>query len=388
MKNTRKILHISNTDIASDSRILKELKVACEIPDTDVSAFGVPESGESGNANLDTAAYRQEALLTRSLSFLPRAMRYFFEMLEFTFRTVLFAKKLRPDILHCHDTFALPSGFIAKTFFGGRLIYDAHELESDKNGQNAILSTVTLWIEKACWKRVDLLVSVSNSIIDWYEKELGSKANALVLNSPEIADTPDKTYSSMFETGYLHQAFSIPASNKVFVYLGILGPGRGIEIISKAFADLDIDAHVVFVGFGPLTSTIKDLSNQESRIHYHDAVPHDQVVPLVRNADFGLCLIENVSLSDYYCLPNKLFEYAFAGLPILASKFPEIERVVAEYSLGVCCDLDVESIRLGIQRMVDGDPSEQSKPLSELSWAAQASRLTAAYENLLRDHAA
>ena len=46
-----------------------------------------------------------------------------------------------------------------------------------------------------------------------------------------------------------------------------------------------------------------------------------------------MCLIQNVSLSDYYCLPNKLFEYCFAEIPVLASNFPDISQTVEKYDL-------------------------------------------------------
>ncbi len=380
-----RILHVSNTDIRNDSRILKELKVASDLRGVAVSAFGVPAQGGTRAQSIDGVEYREQELFFRRFSLLPRPVRYFFEMIEFTVRAVLFARRVRPAVIHCHDTFALPTGYFASVLFGSTLIYDAHELESDKNGQNAILSSVTLWIEKLCWKKVDLLISVSDAIIDWYMKELGAKDYVLVLNSPEIAQASAHDSSTPYIAGYFNRQFGIPANSRIFVYLGILGPGRGIDTIAGAFSNLGVDAHVVFVGFGPLTTTIQELSERNERIHFHDAVQHDQVVALVRNADFGLCLIENVSLSDYYCLPNKLFEYAFAGLPVLASRFPEIERVVGQYSLGVCCDLDVESVRRGIEAMVTGGAAGAERSLTELSWSAQASRLSSAYEDLLCD---
>ena len=378
-----RILHISNTDIARDSRILKELKVASELSDVLVFACGAPKDAIAGSDCIAGVSYYEQVLLTRKLTIFPRALRYFFEIFEFTIRTVSCAKSIRPTVVHCHDTFALPSGWIAKRFFGARLIYDAHELESNKNGQNIVLSKCTLWIEKLIWEKVDLFISVSGAIIDWYMRELGKKPNVLILNSPEISNDSAKTVELFDTERYFNRKFNIPSDSVVFVYLGILGSGRGIDTIVSAFADTDDPTHVVFVGFGPMARMIQDYSNDFGNIHLHDPVPHNQVVSLVKSADFGLCLIENVSLSDYYCLPNKLFEYAFAGLPVLASKFPEIERVVSAYSLGECCELDCESVQNAIARLVARGPIRIDGPLTELSWATQASRLTLAYEELL-----
>lgn len=380
----RKLLHVSNTDISTDSRILKELKTVSSIPDTTVFALGVPDSSTAGEGSLGDFDYVRKTLFCRKLTFLPRAVRYFFEMFEFTLRALRSARNIRPAVVHCHDTFALPTGLLTKIFFGSSLVYDAHELESDKKGQNAILSYSTLAIEKVSWRKVDLFISVSDAIIDWYMKKLGPKNHILVLNSPEISRSLSGYESGAGQGRYFHEKFAIPPGKKVFVYLGILSAGRGIETIMTAFADPDVDAHVVFVGFGPLEGKIKECASRYENVHFHEPVVHDKVVALVRNADFGLCLIENVSLSDYYCLPNKLFEYVFAGLPVLASKIPEIERVVTDFSLGQCCEPDVDSVREAISRLIHRGPGKIDGSIAELSWTAQASRLSSAYRDLLQ----
>ena len=90
-------------------------------------------------------------------------------------------------------------------------------------------------------------------------------------------------------------------------------------------------------------------------------------------------MIENVSLSDYYCLPNKLFEYAFAGLPILASKFPEINNIVTKYNLGYTCELNIDSILNAIIKIENNKIKKNNLELTEISWQAQENRLIKTY---------
>jgi glycosyltransferase involved in cell wall biosynthesis len=378
-----RILHISNTDIEADSRIRKELVALSRLPGVQVSVLGVPDINEDGAVELDGARYGKVRMVSRVLKVLPRAARYFFELIEFTFKMVVAGLRSTPDIVHCHDTFALPAGWILKRRLGCHLVYDAHELESNKNAQNAILSWATLLIEKVCWKEVDLLISVSDSIIDWYMSNLGTKPSVLVLNSPAIAADSDARFGAQGRGTYFHEKYRIPAGNPVFVYLGLLSPGRGIEICLDAFAAGPKDAHVVFIGSGRLEQIIAEHSKLHSNIHLHEAVPHDQVVSLVRSADYGLCLIEKASLSDYYCLPNKLFEYCFARVPVLASGFPEISRLVEQYSLGVCCDPDPGSVRAALSQLTKRRAVRVTSDIAALSWEAQASRLTTAYRDQL-----
>jgi glycosyltransferase involved in cell wall biosynthesis len=378
-----RILHISATDIEHDNRIRKELKALSQLPEVQVTVLGVPDIPEEGDTELDGARYRKMRMASRKLKSFPRAFHYFVELIEFTFKMVGQGRLIKPDIVHCHDTFALPAGWILKRKFGCQLVYDAHELESDKNGQNKILSWATLLIEKACWKQVDLLISVSDSITDWYMRKFGPKPNVLVLNSPAIAEKPDPHFSAQVRGNYFQEKYNIPAGTRIFVYLGLFCVGRGIQIMLDAFAEGPKDAHVVFIGFGLLEKTIKEYAGRHANIHFHEAVPHDQVVSLVRNADYGLCLIEKISLSDYYCLPNKLFEYCFARVPVLASGFPEIRRMVEQYSLGVCCDPDPVSVRAALGQLAKHRVGRVTSDITALGWEAQASRLTDAYRNQL-----
>ncbi|MBV6274052.1 glycosyltransferase [Alcaligenaceae bacterium CGII-47] len=380
----QKILHLSHTDIRADSRILKEMG-ALEVSEKfELMGVGVKlEEGASSSKKNLKAKIVSVLLFSKSLSFLPKPIRYGLNMAELTIRLVYYGLKFKPVAVHCHDTFALPAGVLLKMALGCRLIYDAHELESDKNGQTPALSKATLIIEKWAWKRIDLLISVSDSINDWYIDNLGLKPHLLILNSPEIAKDVDENADGDIGEKYFHSLYGIPLEKKVFIYIGILSEGRGIELCLQVFAPEAVNAHVVFMGYGPLKPKIDSFALKYSNIHLHKPIPHEQVVAIVKHADVGLCFVENVSLSDYYSLPNKLFEYAFSGLPVLASDFPEIGKVVRQYSLGFCSAVDLDSMKKMISNIVDGSVPIASGDFSELGWEAQAVRLNEAYDRLL-----
>ena len=186
--NKNLILHISHTDIRYDSRILKELKSLQILKDKTINALGI-EDRINKNKKYNSNEFKIETvhLKSKSLLFIPRIFLYFLNFIEantiFSFKIFL----LRPKIIHCHDTFLLPSAVLNNLILGSTIFYDAHELESDKNGQSYILSKITLLIEKVCWSRISLLISVSKSIINWYEYHIGKKKSEVILNSPEIS---------------------------------------------------------------------------------------------------------------------------------------------------------------------------------------------------------
>jgi glycosyltransferase involved in cell wall biosynthesis len=370
------ILHLTHTDTRYDSRILKELGALADTGLYNVNCIGVASEEGASHSKNELNATIIIIRLAKISSRIPRPIRHTIMLIELYIRLFILGIKIKPDIVHCHDTMVLPAGAFIKRYTKAKLIYDAHELESNKNGQTKILSKATLYIEKKYWSKIDHLISVSSSIISWYETNVGVKPNSLILNSPAI------NVSDTTSNRYFHNLYNIPHDKLVFVYLGLFGHGRAIETILESFSSENINSHVVFVGYGELGNKIKDASQRRSNIHLHNPVPHEEVVSLVRNADIGLCLIENVSLSDYYCLPNKLFEYSFAGLPVLASNFPDIHEIVEQFALGRCCDLDSSSIADAIAEMEKNMPKRITTNLTELGWQTQAERLVGIYKNL------
>jgi glycosyltransferase involved in cell wall biosynthesis len=111
-------------------------------------------------------------------------------------------------------------------------------------------------------------------------------------------------------------------------------------------------------------------------------VPHDEVTQIVSSADFGLCLIEDASLSYRYSLPNKLFEYIFAGLPVVASNLPAIKKIVLDFNLGVVINLSVENlIKVLTENSLLTEVSKftYKNSISHLSWESQALKLREIY---------
>lgn len=377
MKNRsqmNKVLHLTHTDIEFDSRILKEMGALVAAGYT-VSGIGVVlDEGAQKSAVSFEADIKALNLRSRKLTFLPRTLRHITTLFELVGKMLPSAVRERPDVIHCHDTLVLPLGCIVKWLTGAKLVYDAHELESDRNGLTRLQGALTLRVEKLLWRFVDALIVVSPSIERWYRENIGPKPSTVILNSPLFHEGQHQ------DEDYLRKKFAIPADSKVFIYVGILGHGRGIDLLTEAFKDPQVSSHVVFLGYGELSEELKRLAAEHPNVHVHDAVPHSQVVPIAQSADFGLCLVQDVSLSDYYCLPNKLFEYCFAGVPVLASDFPDIRALLTQYGVGECCKLHADDIRDAILRLERSPSTFQFANLTPLSWQAQEQKLVTLYQ--------
>jgi hypothetical protein len=368
-----KVVHLTHTDIRYDNRIRKEIECI-----EDINYFTVfigcttrKEKAQESKRPLKSYIFSFN-MFSDFFKYNNRLIYNIFYLLEITLRFLWLCFKLKPRVIHCHDTMVLFSGFLYKLFFNNvYLIYDAHELESNKNGQSNFQSKVTYLIEYLCWSRIDKLISVSNSIINWYELEFGPKDSACILNSP-IGRINSKN-------NYLKDYFNLNSNDLVFLYLGDFCLGRSIDNILEIFKEINPKFHVVFLGFGDLHDLINHSATKFSNIHYHPAVEHENVVKISSSADFGLCLIENVSLSDYLCLPNKYFEYVLSGLPVLSSDLPELNFYNKKFNLGISTELTRELILENIIRVSETSFPPFDFQNSELSWEFQETILSNIY---------
>lgn len=378
----KKILHLSHTDIAYDSRILKEINSA-KLDGYTVYAIGIKSKDikEIGKRRLQESNNIESLkILFRKMPIMPIILKRIFIYIEFFCKASQKSIHFKPDIIHCNDTTALPIALMTKAITGSKLIYDAHELESARNGLSKTSGKFIKTFEKMVWRFIDGLIVVSPSISDWYLKNLGKKPTEVILNSPVMSSKSTTNETKQ----YLRNHFNISKDTKVFLYLGLLGQGRGIDLITEAFIDNSVKSHVIFMGYGPYFDNLKDLENKYSNIHVHEAVTHDSVIDIAQSADIGLCLIENISLSDYFCLPNKLFEYCFAGIPVLSSNFPDILNIIDTYKIGTVTDLDAFSIRSAI-KSIENDEIKIKFSLADLeplSWNEQTKKLLSLYKRV------
>lgn len=376
------ILHLSHTFIQSDSRILKEMTSLTNLGENfQIYGIGLDKDfGSIQGKGSNNFSIQSLKLFSEKLRLVPSIIKQVSSIIEMTIRFYFRGKKLNPKVVHCHDVFSLPAGVLLKKSINCKLIYDAHELESETNGLNRILSRAIFYTEKLSKNIVDFLIVVSPSILNWYKEKIGFKYGDVILNSP-IVDTN----TQIVKTDYLRKKFKISDNHKIFIYVGMLSRGRGIDKIIDVFTSKSIEAHLVFLGYGDWDKKLKNISSEYRNIYVHDVVSHEKVVEIVKSADVGLCFIENVSLSDYYCLPNKLFEYAFSGLPVLASNLPDISFIIEKYNLGKSTEMKSENISNAISEFISLGylPVVEPKNIFDLSWKAQEEKLIVIYNNLI-----
>ncbi len=243
---------------------------------------------------------------------------------------------------NCHSLPILPLSVIVKCWKRCVLIYDPHELETETAGLRGGRQWLARRMESLLVGRANAVCVVNRSIADWYAARYRLKQVWVVRN------VPYRSESEPVSTGLLRQAVGLEPDAQLFLYQGLLAPGRGVGLLIDAFSGMP-DRHLVFMGYGELEGRIREVAARHANIHFMPAVPPGQVKDYTVDADVGISLIENVCLSYYLCLPNKLFEYAACGVPAVVSDFPEMGRFVDEYDCGWRAAPDAQALRRLVQ---------------------------------------
>jgi glycosyltransferase involved in cell wall biosynthesis len=375
-------LHIYQTNFTNESRIVKETRTLIESGVVDECV--VLAMGDRGLSPTETFSpgcrVIRLPILTREL--VPARWMRPSHVLEWMGRVVSAAGRLRPDVVQAHSIACLPMAVWLKRAHGARIVYDAHELETESASAKGIKKPAVKALERALIGYADEVLVVSDSIAEWYRQHYPLNKITVVRNVPEVRDTGA---APVVDRAFRRQ-LGIPEDALLFLYQGLLGRGRGIELTLEAFAGQDSNKHVVFLGYGPLEELIRVAAHSSPNIHFAPAVPPERVLEVTRNADVGLAVIEDICLSYRYCLPNKLFEYVMAGVPVIASDFPDMGQVIDRQRCGWRTAVNVSALRAlvaGIDRAaIDRKRREmQAEPL-HFGWHLEAKELVSVYQRL------
>jgi glycosyltransferase involved in cell wall biosynthesis len=291
---------------------------------------------------------------------------------------------LKCDFIHCHDLNTLQYGVAVKRLKGNqvKLIYDAHEYETERNGLTGKEKEEAKKKEKRLIGFVDKVITVSPTIADEYVRLYGIDRPVIVLNCP-VLRTSEIVTNDLFR-----QKFDISPEKKIFIYQGYLYPGRGIEIIMKAFTSLQMDDCVlVFLGQGPLENTIRNNSDYGKAVFIHPFVGGEVLLEYTSSADYGIAFIEDISLSDRYCLPNKLFEYIAAGLPVICSGLPDLKNFILTHQVGVVAPTNdvegfIESFKTMRRTEIGSYQTGIVETRKKYNWSTQKAKLIALYREV------
>ena len=386
----KKVISIVLNNFKNDSRVLKE-NISLQKAGYDVKVVALWEEGFEEFENIHNISVHRIKLASKNWS--KNKFIQLFKYFEFMYKVIKKYKKA--NIIHCNDLNTLPIGVIVKKFFNRniKIVYDAHEYETEINGLTGIQKKLTKLLEKSLIKYADRVITVSDSIANEYVKLYGIKKPALVLNTPH--------YKEIEKKDIFRETFNIDKDKTIFLYQGGLSSGRGIEILLETFKlfkgegrrekgeENSIQPCIVFMGYGELENLIKEYSKKYNNIYFHPAVSPDILLDYTSSADFGISTIEDSCLSYRYCLPNKMFEYLMAEIPVIVSNLPEMKRLVEKNRVGVVAQENTpQGLKEAILKAITMDKKELQSNIQKIkqsfNWEEQEKVLLDVYKELMK----
>lgn len=236
---------------------------------------------------------------------------------------LLFQKKA---LIWSNDLDTLPACLLAARIKGQPLVYDSHELFTEVPELVHRKKVQGYWqrLEARMLPRLSNAITVCQSIADYYEEKYGIKFR--VIRNVPFRDLPQAP-------GTAQTAQKQP----IILYQGAVNLGRGIEEAILAMHQLD-QALLMIIGEGDHYELCQSLIQREKlsdRVVMTGRVPLEQLPNLTRQATIGLSLEQDLGLNYRYALPNKLFDYIRAEVPVLTSDLPEIRKIVENYQVGI-----------------------------------------------------
>lgn len=351
----KRIIIIATSDLATDQRVLK-VAGFFQQNNFEVLLVGRQLAGSLA-LNLPYKTQRLRLLFNRSFLFYT----------EFNLRVFLLLIFKSGSYVLANDTDTLPAAYFASKLKGSELIFDAHELfpEVPELIHRPFVKNFWIKLEDFFFPRLKNAYTVCDSIAAYYNEKYSISMD-VIRNIPSYRNYNEKLLS--YE------------NKKIILYQGALNKGRGLEWVINAMP-LIPNAVLVIIGSGDIEAELKEQVNAlniAEKVIFMGRIPANELYKYTPSANIGLCLLEDTGLSYYYSLPNRIFDYLHAGVPVLSSRFPEIEKIVDTYRTGILIDkYDPEYLSTVINQLLEKpfDTSSFDTVSKELCWENESEKL-------------
>ena len=345
MFTTKKIAFVSViNDLVTDNRVNKTCMALIECG-YDVTLVGRKLSNSLPIPNWTFKTIRLKMIFKKGPAF------YFF----FNFRLFFVGLINKTDLFYANDLDTLAPMFLLSKLKKKPLIYDSHELFCEVPELKASRIKKAIWqkLEGYIIPKLKTCITVNDSIAKIYE----AKYNVPFYIIRNISDF-DQTFIPKSRV-----QLSLPEDKKIILLQGAgINVDRGAEELIDSMEFVQ-NAVLYIIGSGDVWENLKQKvlfnKNIQNKVVLINKLPKSELINYTFNADIGLSIDKNTNLNYLYSLPNKIFDYIQAEIPILASRLPEIENIILQYKIGDFID--------------DHNPKTIANKLNEMLYSQQLS---------------
>jgi glycosyltransferase involved in cell wall biosynthesis len=281
------------------------------------------------------------------------------------------------SIIFAEDIYTLPFVVIFGKLKRAKIYYDSRELFGHLAGlkDKKFKQLFWKWIEKFFINKVHYVIVTGQLDGEFLNKEYGINNLILLRNLPRYYK-PELNFN-------LRAYLQIKPEKKIILYQGVLLKGRGIEKVFSVLKELP-DFIFAIAGGGEFETHYQKLADQMNltdQVFFIGKFSQEDLPKITASADIGVALVENISTSYYYALPNKLFEYIMAEIPVIVSNLPQMKEVVEKYDVGFAIDVENQiELITAIKKLTDPNLYESKKQnchiaSQELNWEKEVTNL-------------
>ena len=373
------LLHRS---VAHDSRVRREAATLVEaghdVTVLELAAIGASEKGLDG--------FRRRSALPPP--WVRRTLPFTTYRLVFLATFVARGRKLGADVVHAHDAAMLLPGALIARLTGACLVYDSHELATGVEYRSGLWERLVHLLEAALVPRCAAVITVSEGISERLQQRYALRTRPTVLRN--VCDLPMPPPDGK----RLRARLGIGLDEPLVLHQGSAAPGRGCDVLIRAVAAMP-GVHLVLLGAADDANAadLVALARTEAadqRVHVLESVALEELLGHTAEADVGVSLLSDSCENHRLALPNKLFEYLAAGVPVVTSSLPELDRIVLGRAIGWTVDpADPADVRRGLMQALAArwDVALHARVVAasrELCWPVERSRLVEVYERLKR----
>jgi glycosyltransferase involved in cell wall biosynthesis len=289
------------------------------------------------------------------------------------------------DLLVANDLDTLLPNYVVSKIRKIPLIYDSHEYFTGvpEIQNRPFVKWVWKTIERYVFPRLRNVMTVSDPIAEKYSEEYGIRP-VTVSNCAE---------SSKEIRSFTHKELGIGHSHLLAVIQGTgINTGRGGEELIEAIQMTD-GVTLFIIGSGDLLPLLKSKVNDlniKDRVRFIPTLPWNEMMRFTKSADVGLSLDKDSNLNYRFSLPNKIFDYISAGIPVIAGDLQEVKKIIEGNSCGIIIpEISPEEISKALIRIRDNQKflnnlkQNSVKASEELSWGKENIKVIAFYKMLL-----
>lgn len=290
------------------------------------------------------------------------------------------------DLLFANDLDTLLPNYLHSKIYRLPLIYDSHEYftEVPELQSNPFKKKIWKSLEQFIFPKLKHTITVNDSIAGLFYKDYGKKP--LVVRNVPLANN----FNRVNNIASFKKENEIPEGKKIIIMQGAgINIQRGAEEAVEAMKHLP-GCVLLVIGSGDVYNTLLHLSadhNVNDRIIFIPRLPYSDLMEFTQVADVGLTLDKNTNINYRYSLPNKLFDYIQAGIPVIASNLPEVTALVKKYDIGVVInEVTPTSVYNAIKNLLRNDQeyntfrNNTKAAAVELNWGNERKKL----EDLIR----